>query len=114
MKIILGNKYVKFLLWRGKREYSFFIWFPRAASPPHDHDVSERTYVLWAGGLGIFETRRVGEAYTTTFHKRRAIIKVPAGTEHIVGTFNFAMTFNACDGPLTMKILDDFNPSNAR
>ncbi len=111
MRFIPGKRYLKILLWRGRREYSLFFWLNGGESKPHDHDVNERTWVLWAREIGISEQRQEGkDTYITTLYPRWTSFAVPAGTRHVVRARHFAITFNACSGPLTMRILDDFNP----
>ena len=112
VKLIFKKGYLKILLWRRKREYSLFFWLKGAESLPHDHDVDERTWILWTSGFGISEQRQAKKTniYHTIFYPRWTTFKVPAETRHVVRAQHFAITFNACSGPLNMNILDDFNP----
>jgi hypothetical protein len=113
VKLIFGKGYLKILLWRRKREYSLFFWLKGAMSKAHDHNVDEKTYILWAVGNGMLEIRRVVKKYAFIWHKRWTAFDVPAGTEHRVQALSFAITFNACAGPLKMNVLEDFHPAHS-
>jgi quercetin dioxygenase-like cupin family protein len=108
---IKGTGYMKFLF-TGKfldgKQISVIFWDRGGQSPAHNHSVNERTFVAFGR---ICETRRYGpKNYRSISYGEGTVFDVPTGTEHVVKAEMASVTLNVCAGPLSMDILDDFNP----